>query len=162
MTDSERAQAIIAIGQVVARYCRGVDRLDEAMVASTYWPDSYDDHGPFKGTGPELAKWAVDFLNEQYSTSSHIVGQSLFEFRGEQAGVETQFTAWNVVRATGRGRIIGGRYADLFERRAGEWKVLHRVVLYDWNMMAEAVPITFPHAPVSRSTEDPSYRIFKD
>ena len=28
---------------------------------------------------------------------------------------------------------LGGRYRDLFERRNGEWRVLHRLTIYDWS-----------------------------
>jgi hypothetical protein len=26
----------------------------------------------------------------------------------------------------------GGRYRDVFEKRHGEWKILRRLVIYDW------------------------------
>lgn len=34
-----------AIRDCLARYCRGVDRLDRALLLSTYWPGAEDDHG---------------------------------------------------------------------------------------------------------------------
>ena len=38
-----------AIRQVVARYARGVDRLDADVMKSAYWPEATDDHGVFVG-----------------------------------------------------------------------------------------------------------------
>jgi hypothetical protein len=38
-----------AIRQVVARYARGVDRLDAEVMKSAYWPEATDDHGVFVG-----------------------------------------------------------------------------------------------------------------
>jgi hypothetical protein len=33
-----------AIKHCVLRYCRGLDRLDEAMLREVYWPEAIDDH----------------------------------------------------------------------------------------------------------------------
>ena len=40
-----------AIERLLVDYCRGVDRLDAALVASVYHSDGTDDHGSFKGLG---------------------------------------------------------------------------------------------------------------
>ena len=34
-----------AIRACIYRYCRGVDRADEATLRGTYWPDATDQHG---------------------------------------------------------------------------------------------------------------------
>jgi len=31
-----------------------------------------------------------------------------------------------------RDTVIGGRYLDRLDKRAGEWRIAHRVMLYDW------------------------------
>ena len=51
-----------AIRRLLVDYCRGVDRGDEALVASVYHPDATDDHGRFKGTGLDFAAYAVPRL----------------------------------------------------------------------------------------------------
>ncbi len=40
---------IQSIRECVNNYCRGVDRLDEDLMKSAYWPDATDDHGVFVG-----------------------------------------------------------------------------------------------------------------
>ena len=38
------------IHQVLLRYARGLDRLDNALARSCYWDDAIEDHGHFVGT----------------------------------------------------------------------------------------------------------------
>jgi len=38
-----------AIRDCIHRYCRGIDRADEAALLSSYWPDAYDNHGAYAG-----------------------------------------------------------------------------------------------------------------
>ena len=38
-----------AIRDCIYRYCRGVDRADEASLRGAYWPDATDQHGPYSG-----------------------------------------------------------------------------------------------------------------
>src|SRR5262245_17777267 len=40
-----------AIQEVLARYCRGVDRADLELLRSVYHPDAIDNHGTFNGNG---------------------------------------------------------------------------------------------------------------
>ncbi|HBF89936.1 MAG TPA: hypothetical protein DDX09_02110, partial [Hyphomonas atlantica] len=39
-----------AIRDCLFRYARGIDRADEAMLRSAYWPDGTDHHGPYQGS----------------------------------------------------------------------------------------------------------------
>ena len=62
----ESARAERAIERVLTQYARGIDRCDEALIASVYHEDAYDEHGAFHGTGPEFAKWVVPVLLESF------------------------------------------------------------------------------------------------
>lgn len=42
---------------VIARYCRGIDRLDMALVRSAYHPDGVDHHTGFDGGRDEFIDW---------------------------------------------------------------------------------------------------------
>jgi hypothetical protein len=160
---AERFEDMMSIGQALARYCRGIDRLDPELIASAYWPDAYDNHGPFQGPRDDFVAWVVPAMRHGHSVTNFSLGQSYFEFRGDQAAVETVF----VSRSLGPGeqansfRILSGRYADLFEKRAGEWRIFRRTVMYDSAAATEATPLNFPHAEGSRSRDDVSYRIFE-
>lgn len=155
-------EEMAAIRQVMARYCRGIDRLDRELVSGAFWADAYDDHGPFQGTGPEFVDWIMPAMEQMHAVSSHILGQSYFEFAGERAAVETPFTAHRIGHGERAGirSTLGGRYVDIFERRDGEWRILRRIVMYDWSAKSEAEPLDFAHLEGSRSREDPSYQTF--
>lgn len=157
-----RHDDMAAIGQVMARYCRGIDRLDRELVSGAFWPDAYDDHGPFQGSGTEFVDWIMPAMEQLHAISSHILGQSYFEFEGTRAAVETQFTAHRIGHGERAGvrSTLGGRYVDTFERRGGEWRIVRRIVMYDWSARSEAEPLDFPHLEGSRSRSDPSYEAF--
>lgn len=161
---SGRSDDMLAIGQVMARYCRGVDRLDADILASAFWPDSYDDHGVFQGGRAEFLEWVIPAMRNQYSLTNFMLGQSHIEFRGDRAAVETHFTGrgWGLGGNASLCGMLCGRYADLFEKRGEEWRILRRTVIYDGAMTGEAMPLNFRHVAGARSQEDRSYRIFDD
>ena len=51
-----------AMTEVLMRYCRGVDRLDRAMLESVYWPDAIDDHIRYVGNVAGFIDFVFDFL----------------------------------------------------------------------------------------------------
>ena len=123
-----------AIRDVLQRYCRGIDRLDEELIRSTYHADSYDDHGTFRGNGHEFATYVVKVLGEHAESTMHDLGNSLIELDGDTAHAETYVTAYHV-RKAGDDTVletVGGRYVDRLERRDGEWKIAHRTVVLEW------------------------------
>lgn len=131
----------LAIQQALARYCRGIDRLDRAMLESAYWPDGHDDHVVFAGSAPEFIDWALEHLRSDIATW-HCLGHSLIVLNGRRAAVETYFQARSR-RRTADNEIISissGRYVDEFEERSGEWRVLNRRVLLDLREEAPAPP----------------------
>ena len=160
----QRTDDMLAIGQVLARYCRGIDRLDAEILSGVFWPDSHDDHGIFQGGRAEFIEWVIPVMRNQYSLTNFMLGQSYFEFDGEQAAVETHFSGrgWGF---GGNPEVFGslcGRYADLFETRDGEWRILRRTVIYDGAMAAQAVPQEYRRVEGLRTREDRSYHIFDD
>jgi SnoaL-like domain len=161
---SDHTHDMLAIGQVLARYCRGVDRLDAELLTNVFWPESYDDHGMFQGGRSEFVDWVIPAMRDQYSLTNFMLGQSYFEFRGDRAAVETHFSGrgWGFGGSPELFGSLCGRYADLFEKRGGEWRILRRTVIYDGYMAAEAVPQTFRRVEGMRSHEDRSYHIFDD
>lgn len=138
MIDETKLQELLdreAIRDCIHRYCRGIDRADEAALVSSYWPDAHDNHGAFAGSAPEFFAW-VRAAWARGPRNIHNVGNIQVEFRGsDAAAVETYFIA--LQRGAGpdgveRQVMLAGRYCDLFEKRGGEWRVMDRTVVYDW------------------------------
>lgn len=126
-----------AIRDCLYRYCRGIDRADEATLRASYWPDGTDQHGAM-ASGPVenfLGKCREAFA--LHPRNIHQVSNILIEFDSASvARVETYFSA--LQRAGGAQAKLAGRYCDQFEKRDGEWRVLHRLVVYDWVETAPA------------------------
>jgi hypothetical protein len=151
---------------VLYRYCRAFDRVDQALLASTYHPDAFDDHGGFY-SGP--ATGFIDLmpkLVEKSERTFHVIMNVLIEFDStSSANVESYSLAFaRVVDADTNGRFdrcTQLRYVDRFERRAGKWRIAKRVAVYD---SARTEPVNeytaeFPPRTLrgTRDRSDPSY-----
>ncbi|MDA9437886.1 hypothetical protein XH98_01900 [Bradyrhizobium sp. CCBAU 51745] len=160
-----------AIRDCIYRYCRGVDRADEATLRGTYWPDATDQHGIYSGPVEGFFLWAREIFKSG-ARNVHQVGNLLIEFVGPtRAVVETYFLAMQ--RGHGKDGVVrqyvmAGRYCDLFEKRGGEWRVARRIVTFDW-VEEQAVPTEGeevrlgPRTPIgTRHPEDPIYEVLAD
>jgi hypothetical protein len=136
-----------AIRDCIYRYCRAVDRADDAALRGAYWPDATDEHGPYSGPVEGFFQWARGIF-ESGARNVHMVGNLLIEFTAPgEAVVETYFLA--LQRGPGRDDtvrqyLIAGRYCDVFQQRDGEWRVFRRMVVYDW--VDEQAAATEPEA----------------
>ncbi len=149
------------ITEILHRYCRGVDRLDEALLASAYHEDSYDDHGIFKGSGHEFARLVVKVLRSHADATMHSLSNVRIDVQGDVADCESYVVARHWRQRDGKPELetAGGRYVDRMERRDGVWKIAHRVVVLDWGKV-EAVEKPFPmegYTRGERSRGDYSY-----
>lgn len=155
-----------AIRECVFRYCRGIDRLDEAALRASYWPDATDRHGAYQGSATGFIDGALRRLPLS-GRMIHHVGNLSIELRGDQAAVETYFLAWQrSPDAAGipQETFLAGRYVDRFERRGDEWRVAARVVVYDWMQPLGAASVEDeaarfgPRVPIGgRKPDDPWY-----
>jgi hypothetical protein len=121
-----------AIRDCLYRYCRGIDRADEAALRSSYWPDAHDAHGAYDGPAGGFIAQALPRLRAG-GRRVHAISNILIELHGDVAAVESSFLALQSgAAAPERETFLCGRYVDRFERRQGEWRVSHRTVVYDW------------------------------
>ena len=121
----ERLVAEAEIRRVIARYCRGIDRMDLELVRSCYHDDAHDEHGSFSGTVDEYLAWVRPLL-EKYDATMHFVGNQLVDFDdADTAWVETY--GMSVHRSASDAPHLnlttGFRFVDRFERRGDEWRI---------------------------------------
>ncbi|MDB5583886.1 MAG: lumazine-binding family protein [Bradyrhizobium sp.] len=121
-----------AIRDVIYTYCRGVDRMDRALLLSAYYPDAIDDHGLFVGGPEEFADWAFGVHGRVQYAHQHIVTNHLCEIAGNVAHSETYWMFAGMHHEGNRLTIGGGRYIDRMEKRAGQWKIAARKCVPDW------------------------------
>jgi hypothetical protein len=129
----DRLASEAAIRAAVLRYCRGVDRADAVLTRSAYHPDASDDHGSSKGSAMDFAERVNGSHATRWSSTMHVVANHLVELSGEMADAETYVVAY-LHRLDGSGvDVVGGRYIDHFERRAGDWRIARRVYVWEWS-----------------------------
>lgn len=132
------------IERQLVRYCRGVDRRDLELVRSTYHPDAFDDHGTYKGDVEGFLAFVAQEVHARFRTTVHKLGQSLIEIEGDVARSESYAICHHVMaepdpEAARPGAlrdladwVMGIRYVDRFERRAGEWRIARRELRWEW------------------------------
>ena len=131
-----------AIREAIHRYCQAVDRCDLTMLKSCYWPDAYDDHGFFAGNAHEFAEYVIPCL-ERVDSSMHSITNTRFRFDGNRCACNSQ---WHVVHRLAHDDgftdfLHQGRYLDVWEKRDGEWKILHRVIAGDLDRWIHTIDI---------------------
>lgn len=123
-----------AIRDVLLRYCRASDRVDEALLRTVYWPDATDDHLEFSGGVEEFIAWSVPNLTAM-RRNMHTIGNVLIAIAGDKADVETYFLAYHSVpdeQGVRKDSFSGGRYLDNFEKRDDQWRIKKRLITVDW------------------------------
>lgn len=157
-TPRERLAELVAvrdIEEVLTRYCRALDRADLALMETVYWPDGEDIHGIYVGRASEFVPFIIGEITRYFAMGTHCLLNVHIDVVGEMATAESYLYSACRVRADmieailgshyfgrmgGQGLdpenamfIMAGRYLDRFERRNGEWRILRRQVVTDWN-----------------------------
>ena len=129
------------IQRVLLRYCRGVDRADEELIASCFHPDACDDHGNWLADGKSVASHIVRSIQPGSARAMHFMGNALVEVEGDTAFAESYILAFRAYDREGisHTRTRAVRFVDRFERRAGEWRISERVVVDEWNRVDRVV-----------------------
>ena len=177
-----RLVAEASIRDVLGRYCRAIDRVDEALLRSCYHHDATDEHGSFRGTVDEYVVW-VTRLVRKYDGTTHMLAQSVFDWpeadafkpdvlmpdvpkpavRGPDAvRVETYGTAvhWHSSGEASLNLTTGFRFIDHFEYRQEAWRIGRRVAIAEWSRQTErnmSWSIPPEQRRATRDRADPAY-----
>ncbi|MGH8461000.1 MAG: nuclear transport factor 2 family protein [Stenotrophobium sp.] len=157
-----------AILDCLHRYTRGVERLDRELLISAYHPDAIDDHGLFVGTAAAFAEWALPYHRDNQRVTNHLILNHSCELAGDTAHTET-YCVYIGVNNNGSIDVIGNRYIDRFERRAGVWAIALRVCAVEWvsslpgedtisPQMLQAIAALKANARTARDKTDISYQ----
>jgi hypothetical protein len=168
----QELHARLEIADAMARYCRGVDRGDDELMASIFHQDADVQHGMHARTH------AGDAPYTSFTFFHHHIGNQVVELAGDVAVSETYLTAAQgfVLDGVEYDMQIKARYLDRWERRdGGPFKVVFRRVVWDWVRTEPSSP-TWPDGAYihwggrkvsrdelcwgSRSRDDPSYPLF--
>jgi len=115
----------------IMRYCRGIDRLERAVLLSAYHPDAVDDHGTFVGPVDKFADYVFDLhTTHQHRTQHHITNHRC-EIDGNEAHAESYYQFRSLNKAPPLYTLASGRYLDRLEKRDGVWGIVDRVCLVE-------------------------------
>ena len=159
------------ITEVLYRYCRAFDRMDDALARTVFHTGGTCNYSNRAGA-PDLL--FVDYLGPsvasraRFHNHSHQVTNILIELDGDNAASEAYFTA-SLQSEPEKGKITEplyrGRYLAQWARREGRWGIDHRHVIFD-----SYTPIDFAADRLAgialglarRDRQDPSYLFLKD
>jgi hypothetical protein len=125
------------------RYCRGIDRLDPALVASAFHPGAeLIDYGPAPLSIETFVEHALASLGSRFVATQHRVSNISVERRADRAGeavLEAYVLAFHVERHDDVHRLhtFAGRYIDRFELRDGDWRIARRTLRHDWSRIEQ-------------------------
>jgi hypothetical protein len=122
------------IYELSCKYMRGLDRLDEQLLLSTFFEDAWCDYGFTKGPATDFVKFCIDAL-QGHVANQHMIGNVLIELDGDKAFGEVYFQAYHKMKGESgfEDMIIAGRYLDRYEKRDGVWKFTYRSEVVDWS-----------------------------
>ena len=140
---------------VLTRYCTALDRADVELMRTVYWPDGVDEHGIYEGNAGEFVEFIIGEITKYFEMGTHCLLNVDIEVQGDIACAESYLYSACRIRANmaeamlgsrymkhwgGKGLdagneqfVMAGRYVDRLERRAGEWRIVRRQVVMDWN-----------------------------
>ena len=127
-----------ACQEVLTRYARALDWVDEEALKTVFFADAEIDYGFFKGRGDMFIPEVIE-LERRFLRRWHNNGTAIIKITGEVAKAESYGTAAAVSRRDGQTvtDMFGGRYFDRFERRSRQWAISKRVYVLDWHQSFE-------------------------
>ncbi|AOL22130.1 SnoaL-like domain-containing protein [Erythrobacter litoralis] len=146
-----RLEALIAkqeIAEVMQRYSRTLDWLDDEGQASCYWPDAPVDYGFFSGTAADFVPVVMEIERASQRRWHMLSGIAIRLHSPTRASAECYGMATGIRQqedGSWQGNLYGGRYLDEFEKRPPpsdpdgemEWRISKRQYVMDWR-----VPLT--------------------
>lgn len=161
----EKLLAKEAIRTKLYRYCRSMDRRDDALGFSVFTEDCTMDYGlNFQGSGWEFVTWAHKAHDANYEQTSHQISNILVEISedGRRAVSEAYLHTLQLTHPDAKGRQfelhVAGRYLDKWVCVDGDWKIKARRFVQDVAELRQCQNL-YPRFGGVPGPEDPSYEL---
>lgn len=128
----------------IMREARGRDRQDEGLIASCYWADGFDEHGPMITAALDYPKRANAGHAAYFAATSHNITNHSCEIDGDSATCESYVLGGLLSKDGQSCKLSPGRYIDRLECRNGEWRILHRRTIVDMVIEGDASWLSTP------------------
>jgi len=127
----------LAIAEVLARYCRAIDRCDASLLAEVFTPDARIDYGDGAKSPADTIPGLMAGLGAMRLTQ-HNISNTVLRITGAAARCETNCVALHLIPvADGEIElVVGGRYLDTLVKTEGAWRIAERLYVMDWNRTA--------------------------
>ncbi|HVN41223.1 MAG TPA: nuclear transport factor 2 family protein [Steroidobacteraceae bacterium] len=150
----------LSITDLIYRYCRAMDRIDQELGYGIWHEDGEADYGPiFRGRGRAFVDWVCE-QHRPMVAHAHQVSNTLIELDGHRAASESYVNI--VLRYRADGRLmevtVRGRYLDRWSRRNGKWGLDKRMFVQDFDEVREVAEINL-EGWGRRDKNDPSYAV---
>jgi hypothetical protein len=144
----------LEIREALERYARGLDRRDLEMALSAFHDISHVEHGHFRGSGHDWVRFVLssppidrigigsaDPALDVVESQQHHVTNQLIELHGDMAYSEAYFLQYTLTNRGGQRLLssVGGRYCEQYERRGGQWRIVERQALRDWDSVTPII-----------------------
>jgi len=157
-----------AITEVLQRYSRTLDWLDDDGQAGCFWPDAHIDYGFFTGTAADFLPVVMQ-IERASQRRWHFLSAPAIAFTApDHAQVECYGMATGIRQqddGSWSGGLYGGRYLDEFAKKDGEWRIAQRKYVMDWKLPLPDQPGNDPNPdfplPVLQilASGHPDYRV---
>ena len=160
-----RVAARLEIAELLARYCRGIDRCDASELDRVFADDAAIDYGSGAQGKASTCAGLLAAVGAMRLTQ-HAIGNVIIELEGSRARAETYCVALHILGEPGSETemTVGGRYLDTLEKRPGGWRIVERLYVMDWNrqrpatMRVEGGLYDVLQRRGGRKPDDPLYR----
>jgi hypothetical protein len=172
MTDVALADLLArqAIHDALLRYCWGIDRGDLGLILSAFHADAVDNHSGVEESAVE--RFTRTVVEGAGMKTSHNLSNILIQVDGQTASAQSNLIAWHQFEFEGATYdwVIAGRYLDRFACRDGDWRIIHRTVVYDLERFDAAGPKPLGHPAAAffdhvirgeRSRADYAYQVLR-
>jgi ketosteroid isomerase-like protein len=144
------------------RYARGLDRHDVDLIASSFHEDAFV-HDPAFSSVDGFAAWANEHHLGRWMAHQHFQSNETITITGEDVAHCETYCLLLGRREGGDVDMIGARYIDRVERRAGRWAIAERTVVIEATGVIDSggagqQATLALYAQGTRDRDDPSYR----